>query len=101
MARQGVELHPREAEGAVAEQEDDLALGPRELGGQRVAGPRAQASEGPGVEPASRPEGVHHPTGIGDEVASVADDDGVAIEHLGELGVDAHGMKRRAVILEL
>src|SRR4051794_4881058 len=37
--RERVELHPREAEGAIAEQQHDLALGMGELGGERVARP--------------------------------------------------------------
>ena len=101
VARERVELHPGEAEGAVAEQEHDLAVGVRELGGQRVARAGAQAAERAGVEPAARLVGVDHSAGVGDEVAAVADHDRVAVEHRGQLAVDAHRMQRGALVGEL
>ena len=100
VARERVELHPAEAERAVAEQQHDLALGVRELGRQRVAGPGAQAAERPRVQPAARLVGVDDAPRVGDEVAAVADDDRVAVEHLAELarrgasGAAARGRRR-------
>ena len=101
VARERVELHAREAEGAVAEQQHDLALGARELRRQRVAGAGAEAAERPRVEPAAGLVAVDDAARVGDEVAAVADHDRVAVEHLGELGVQAHRVQRRAVVLEL
>ena len=96
-----VELQPREAEGAVAEQQADLALGVRELRGQRVAGPGAEAAVRPRVHPAARLVGLDHAPGVRDEVAAVADHDRVAVEHLAQLGVDAHRVQRRALVLQV
>ena len=96
VARERVELHPREAEGAVAEQQHDLALGVRELRRERVAGARPQAAERARVQPAARLVGVDRAAGEGDEVAAVADDDRVAVEQRVELGVDPHRVQRRA-----
>ena len=98
VARERVELHPREAERAVAEQQHDLALGMGELRRQRVAGPRPEAAERPRVQPAAGREGLDHAPGVGDEVAAVADDDRVAVEQRAELAVDAHRMQRRALV---
>ena len=39
--------------------------------------------------------------GVGDEVAAVADDDRVAVEHLAELLVEPHRVQRRAVVGQL
>jgi hypothetical protein len=36
--------------------------------------------------------------GVGDEVAAVADQDRVAVEHAGELAVEPHRVQRRAVV---
>ena len=68
-------------------EQDDLAVGVRELGGERVAGAGAQAAERARVQPAARLVGVDDAPGVGDEVAAVADDDRVAVEHLAELVV--------------
>src|SRR3712207_849571 len=73
----------------------------RELRGERVAGPAPQAAERAGVEPAPRLVGVDDAPRVGDEVAAVADDDRVAVEHLVELVVQAHRVQRRAVVVEL
>ena len=73
VARERVELHPGEAERAVAEQQHDLAVGVGELGRQRVARPAAEAAERAGVQPAARLVGVDDAAGVGDEVAAVAD----------------------------
>ena len=48
VARHRVELDPGEAEGAVAEQQADLAVRVGELGADRLPGPGAEAAEGPG-----------------------------------------------------
>ena len=56
-----------------------------ELGGQRVARPAAEAAVRPGVQPAAGRVRVDDAAGVGHEVAAVADDDRVAVEHLGEL----------------
>ncbi len=101
VARERVELHPREAERAVAEQQHDLPLRMRELGCQRVAGAGAQASERAGIEPAARLVRRHDAPRVGDEVAAVADHDGVAVEDRSQLAVDPHRVQRRAVVLEL
>ncbi len=53
VARERVELHSREPERAVAEQQHDLALGVGELGRERVAGSRAQTAERSRVKPAA------------------------------------------------
>ena len=58
VTRHRVELHPGEAEGAVAEQQADLAIGVGELGADRLAGPGAEAAERAGVHPAARLVGV-------------------------------------------
>jgi hypothetical protein len=92
VARQGVELHPGEAEGAVAQQEHDLALRVGELGRQGVAGAGAQAAEGAGVKPAPGLVGVDHPARVGDEVPPVADHDRVAVQDLAQLAVHAQGV---------
>ena len=99
--RERVVLHPREAERAVAEQQHDLALRSRELRRKRIARAAAEAAEGSRVEPAARLVGVHHAARVGDEVATVADDDRRAIDHLGEAAVDAHRMQRRTLVVQL
>ena len=101
VARHRVELHAGEAEGAVAEQQADLAVGVGELGADRLAGAGAEAAEGAGVHPAAGLVGVDEAAGVGDEVAAVADHDRVAVEHLAELPVDAHRVQRGAVVVEL
>ena len=99
VAGERVELHPGEAEGAVAEQQHDLALGLGELRRQRVAGARAETAERARVEPAARLVAVHDAARVGDEVPAVADHDRVAVEHLVELGVEPHRVKRRPFVL--
>ena len=61
-------------------------------------GPGAEAAVRARVHPAARLVGLDHAAGEGDEVAAVADHDRVAVEHLGELAVDAHRVERRAVV---
>src|SRR4029450_7665728 len=68
-----VELHPREAEGAVAEQEADLALGVGELGAAPRPGPGPGPAVGAGVHPGTGLPGLPDPAGEADEVAAVAD----------------------------
>ena len=101
VAGEGVELHPAEAECPVADEQDNLAVGVGDLGCQRVTDARTQAAERPGIEPAARLVGVDEAAGVGDEVPAVADHDRVTVEELVQLGVDAHGMEGRAVVLEL
>ena len=96
VAGERVPLHAGEAERAVAEQEHDLAVRARELGGQRVARAAAEAAERARVQPAARLVGLDRAARVGGEVAAVADHDRVAVEHLAELGVDAQRMQRRA-----
>src|SRR3954465_12080554 len=90
VARERVELHPGEPEGPVARQQAALLVGPGELRGQRVAGPGAQAPVRARVQPAAGRVGVDDAAGVRDEVPAVADDHGVAVEHLAELLVQAH-----------
>ena len=92
---------PREAEGAVAEQADDLAVGVGDLGADRLARAGAETAVGAGVHPAAGLVGIDDAAGVGDEVAAVADHDRVAVEHLGELVVDPQRVQRRAVVGEL
>ena len=92
---------PREAEGAVAEQADDLAVGEGGLGADRLARAGAEAAVGAGVHPAAGLVGVDDAAGVRDEVAAVADHDRVAVEHLGELAVDPQRVQRGAVVVEL
>ena len=101
VAHERVELHAREAEGAVAQQQAHLPVGVGELGRQRVARARAQAAERARVHPAAGLVGVDHAAGVGDEVAAVADHHGVAVEHLAQLVVEAQRVQRRAVVGEL
>src|SRR5215213_6875539 len=96
-----VELEAREAEGAVAEQQADLALRVRDLGGKRRARAGAEAAIGARVHPATGLVGLDHASGERDEVAPVADHHGVAVQHLGKLAVHAHGVQRRAVVGEV
>ena len=62
---------------------------------ERLPRARAQAAERPGVEPAARRVGVDDAPRVGHEVAAVADDDRVAVEHLRQLGVQPHRVQRR------
>ncbi len=98
VAHEAVELHPREAEGAVAEQQADLPVRVRDLRGERVARARPEAAVRARVHPAARLVGLDHAAGERDEVAAVADHDRVAVEHLVELVVDAQRVQRRAVV---
>jgi len=100
VARERVPLHAAEAERAVAEQQHDLALGSRQPGRQGVARPAAEAAERTGVQPAARLIGLARATGVGGEVAAVADHDRVPVEQLAELHVDAQGMQRRPRIVQ-
>ena len=62
-------------------------------------GPGAEAAERARVHPAARLVGVDEAAGVGDEVAAVADDDRVAVEHLAQLPVDADRVQRRARVV--
>src|SRR5918995_5376511 len=73
----------------------------RELGADRLPRARAETAVGPGVHPASRLVGLDHATGVGDEVAAVADHDRVAIQDLAKLTVDAKRVERRAIVVEV
>src|SRR3954449_8190900 len=101
VARHRVELHAGEAKGAVAEQQADLAVGMGDLGADRLPRPGAETAERAGVHPTAGLVGLDVAAGIGDEVAAVADDDRVAVEDLVQLTVDADGMQRRALVVEL
>ena len=92
---------PGEAEGAVAEQQADLALRMGELGADRLAGAGAEAAERARVHPAARLVGLDEAARVGDEVAAVADHDRVAVEHLAQLLVDADRVQRRAGVVQL
>ena len=96
-----VELHAGEPEGAVAEQQRDLAVGMGELGADRLAGAGAEAAVRAGVHPAAGLVGVDNLARVADEVAAVADHDRVAVEDVGELAVDPHRVQRGAVVVEL
>src|SRR5262249_54376595 len=95
-----VELHPAEAEGAVAEQQADLALGMCELRADRLARACTQAAVGAGVHPGARLPGLPDAAGEADEVAAVADHDRIAVEEVAELPVDPHRVHGRAVVVE-
>ncbi len=101
VADERVELDAREAEGAVAEEQAHLALRVGELGGERVAGPGAEAAIGARVHPAAGLVAVDHAPGERHEVAAVADHHGVAVEHLRQLVVEAHRMERGAIVVEV
>src|SRR5439155_15371585 len=88
-------------EGAVAQQQAHLPLRSGELGRQRVAGPRSQAAVRTRVHPAAGLVGLDHPAGVRDEVAAVADHDGIPVEYLAQLVVDAERVERRALVGEL
>src|SRR5205085_1050651 len=92
-----VELHPGEPEGAVAEQQHNRAVGTRELGAERVAGTRPEAAVWPRIKPTAGLVGVDDPPGERDEVTAVADHDRVAREHLRQLAVDPHRVKRHTI----
>src|SRR5260221_738500 len=83
---QAVELHAAEAERPVAAQQHNLAVGVRQLGGQRVAGTRAQAAEGSGVDELAGSGALEEAAGEAHEVAAVADHDGVGVEKGADLG---------------
>ena len=80
MAGQGVKLHPRKSERAVAEQQQDLPVGMCESRRERVARPRPEAAVRPRVKPAARLVGVDQAAGVGNKVPAVADHDRVAVE---------------------
>ena len=79
MPDQRVELHGREAEGAVTREQHHLAVGVGELRRQRVAGPGAEAAVGAGVQPEARARTLDQAPREGDEVAAVPDQDGVRV----------------------
>src|SRR3954465_2128222 len=72
-----------------------------QLGANRLARAGPEATEGTGVHPASRLIGVDEATGVGDEIAAIADDDRVTLEHFAQLFVDPHRVQRRAPVVEL
>src|SRR5690348_3733087 len=101
LADAGLELHHVQAEGAVAVHDDDVRLGRRELRRHRVAGTRAERAERAGVEPVAEAARAEHVGRRADEVAAVADDDGVRREQLVDLGAEAERVDRRLVGAQL
>src|SRR4029077_20931726 len=85
VARHRVELHPGKAEGAVAEQQADLAVRVGDLRPDRLTRPGAEAAEGARVHPTARFVGIDEPARIGDEVASIADYHRIAVENFAQL----------------
>src|SRR4051794_27814056 len=72
-----------------------------QLGADRLAWTGAEAAEWTRIHPATRLVGIDEAAGVGDEVAAVADDDRVALEHFTQLFVDPHRVQRRAAVVEL
>ena len=87
VAHQRVGVHQAEAGGPVAEQGDDLGVGPRHPGRDGVAQPVAEAAVRAGVEPAPGLEHLDVLAGVRGEVAAVADHDGVARQPPAQLAV--------------
>ena len=77
---QGVDVHQREAGRAVAEQQHDLGGRPGHRAAIGVAKAGAQAAVRAGVEPAAWLPRLDVLARVADEVAAVADDDGVGLE---------------------
>ena len=98
---QGVELHPREPERAISQQEHHLAVGVGQLGRQGVSRPRSEAPEGAAIHPAAGLVRVDRPARVGVEGAAVAHDHRVPVQQPGQLPEHAHRMQRRAIVLEL
>src|SRR5438132_2638360 len=97
----GLELHHVEAEGPVAVHDDDVALGRGELGRHGVAGAGAERAERACVEPVAEAARAEHVGGGADEVAAVADHDGVGREQPVHLGAQAERVDGRLVGGEL
>src|SRR5437667_6325401 len=97
----GLELHHVEAEGAVAVHDDDVAPGRGELGRHGVAGAGAERAERPRVEPVAEAARAEDVGGRADEVAAVADHDGVGREQPVHLGAQAERVDGRLVRGEL
>ena len=89
VANERVDVHQREAGGAVAEHHDDLRVGTGDAGGDRVAHAGAETAVGAGVEPATRLVRVDVLAGVRHEVAAVAHHDRVAVESPAHLAVHA------------
>ena len=101
VAHERVEVHAVEADGAVAQEQHHLAVGMGDAGGDGVAQTRSEAAVRARVHPATRLVGLDHSARVGDEVATVADHDRVAVDHLLELAVDTHRVERRARVVQL
>ena len=95
-----VDVHQREAGGAVAEQQHHLAAGSGQPGGDRVAQTGAEAAVGPGVQPAAGRLRLDVLPGERHEVAAVADHDRVVGQPAVELAVDPHRVHRVGVAVE-
>ncbi|COX37680.1 Uncharacterised protein [Mycobacterium tuberculosis] len=74
MPNQRVPFHAAEPERAVALQEHDLALRPRQFGSQGVAGTRPQAAKRTAVQPTAWQIAVDHPAGVRPEIARIDND---------------------------
>jgi hypothetical protein len=86
VAHQRLEVPARQAEGAVAEQRDDLLVrGARCLAPSTNGTPTPSVPSGPGSHPVARRLRLHDLAGEGDDVAAVADVDRVLGEELVDL----------------
>src|SRR5918999_5083946 len=92
-----LEVPAREAEAAVAEQADHLAVGPGELRGHREGNAHAERAERTGIHPQSRSTGLDDPAREGDDIAAVADVDRVVGEELVDLVREPQRMDRRVL----
>src|SRR4029079_18185720 len=87
-------------DGTVAEHGYELGTRSASRRAQCVAGPGSETTVRPRIEKGARKVRVDVLAGVGDEVAAVADDDRVAIEHRSQLTVDARRRDRRGIRLE-
>ncbi len=101
MARHRLPLDAVQPEGAVAVHEDHPRFRTRELRGHGVAGAHAEGAERTRIHPDTRPL---HGERVGrrrDEVAAIADDDGVFLDVFGDLGAYAERPWGIALVLHL
>src|SRR4051794_32650411 len=96
----GVEVEPREAERAVAEQAHDLAVGVGLLGAEAERHADADRPERARVHPQTGALGLHDPAGERDDVAAVADEPRVLGQGLVDLVRQAQRVDRRRVLHE-
>src|SRR6266404_859596 len=93
----GLELHAVQAEGAVAVHDEHVAVRPRELRRHRVSGTDAERAERARIEPLTDLGDAEHRRRGRDEVAAVADDDRVLVEHVVDRLAEPQRVDRRGV----